>query len=341
MTRRFTPNASKSLLLAIALLAAPSVRGEEMPRPVAEREQADLQNTLPFWSDYFVQHEWRIQKNVATGKYRLVDDQGKVLHQGDFDQCREQFEAMRPEAGIAPVDGKIVLLLHGLFRSTRACLPLQRALEKEGYTVIRVGYASTQAGIDSHSEALQRVISFLPEAKEINFVGHSMGSLVVRKYLSDVAQKGALDPRINRFVMLGPPNHGSAIAQAARESQWLNTVAGQGFSQLGREWNKFQEELRPLPIEFGIIAGNTAEGSGGNPFLEGDDDLVVRVEETKLAGARDFAVVPVIHMGMFGSPAVQQRIVNFLEHGYFTSEETRQPLAPAEGDSSVARDGQS
>ena len=68
----------------------------------------------------------------------------------------------------------------------------------------------------------------------------------------------------------------------------------------------------------------------GNPLVPGPDDLVVAVSETRLAGARDFLVMPVMHMRMFSDRKVQQRVVTFLEHGYFTSAEQRNPLeAPA------------
>ena len=47
--------------------------------------------------------------------------------------------------------------------------------------------------------------------------------------------------------------------------------------------------------EFAIIAGGQGNGEGLNPLITGDDDLVVGVDETKLSGARDFAVVQVFH----------------------------------------------
>ena len=80
------------------------------------------------------------------------------------------------------------------------------------------------------------------------------------------------------------------------------------------------------PCEFGIIAGGKLTRNGGNPLIEGDDDLIVRVDETRLVGAGDFAVLPVLHMTMMNDPKVQEYTLRFLEYGYFIADEQRQPI---------------
>ena len=80
--------------------------------------------------------------------------------------------------------------------------------------------------------------------------------------------------------------------------------------------------------EFGIIAGGTGSDEGHNPLLEGDDDLVVSVAETRLAGARDFLVVPALHTVIMDDPTVQECTSRFLQAGYFRSEEARCPIPP-------------
>ncbi len=86
----------------------------------------------------------------------------------------------------------------------------------------------------------------------------------------------------------------------------------------------------PVPKgEFGIIAGGRGGPTGYNPWLAGDNDLVVSVESTRLPGAADFAVLPVIHTLMMDDATVQQYTLSFLEHGYFISPERRQPIAAA------------
>jgi hypothetical protein len=50
------------------------------------------------------------------------------------------------------------------------------------------------------------------------------------------------------------------------------------------------------------------------------------VEETRLAGARDFIVVPALHTVIMDNPQVREYVVRFLRQGSFVSEEKRCPI---------------
>ena len=69
--------------------------------------------------------------------------------------------------------------------------------------------------------------------------------------------------------------------------------------------------------------------------LDGDNDLVVRVEETKLKGACDFLIVPCSHGDMLDDPHVRRCVRRFLQEGCFESADKRMPLIepdkPADG----------
>jgi hypothetical protein len=80
---------------------------------------------------------------------------------------------------------------------------------------------------------------------------------------------------------------------------------------------------------FGILAGGKGNERGVNPLLKGDDDLIVTVAETRLAGACDFRLVPCWHGDLVRDEDVRRCARSFLEHGYFSSEAERQPIAPA------------
>jgi hypothetical protein len=90
---------------------------------------------------------------------------------------------------------------------------------------------------------------------------------------------------------------------------------------LARHWPKLAATLAVPPCEFGIIAGGRCAARGHNPLLAGDNDLVVTVEETRLGGARDFAVVPVLHTFLMNDPKVRKLTLRFLKHGEFGADE--------------------
>ena len=96
------------------------------------------------------------------------------------------------------------------------------------------------------------------------------------------------------------------------------------------EWDELQAKLATPKSQFGIIAGGRGDRKGFNPFLEGDDDIIVTVDETKLPGAHDFMVYPAIHTYIMDQKEVQKAIRRFLQNGFFKSETARKPIPKSE-----------
>jgi pimeloyl-ACP methyl ester carboxylesterase len=293
-----------------------------------------------FWADELFFHDWHIQRNVFTGHYRLLDGYNLRHAWGTYEDCRNKLEQIKLRRGLPPMQGRAVVALHGLFRTASSMNKLCRYLREEGgYTVFNVSYPTTRGSIAEHAQSLDRIIDNLHGISEINFVGHSLGNLVVRHYLGDHTQPEIglkPDSRIKRIVMLGPPNQGAPIAEALDGIGLFHVMAGTAGGELSRHWQQVQSRLATPECEFGIVAGGRSKTSGYNPWLPGDNDLVVGVEDTKLAGAADFAVLPVLHSFMMNDPTVLKYTLQFLEHGYFVSAATRNPL-PRDADKNFAR----
>ena len=152
---------------------------------------------------------------------------------------------------------------------------------------------------------------------------------MIRHYLgdqTDAARGMRPDPRIKRLVMLGPPNQGAQLAEALGGSRMVQLVGGASIGQLGPDWKKVEGRLATPAFPFGILAGGRGTEKGYNPWLGQDNDMVVSVDSTRLAGAADFAVLPVVHTLMMDDLKVQQYTLRFLKHGYFISPDERQPL---------------
>ena len=116
------------------------------------------------------------------------------------------------------------------------------------------------------------------------------------------------------------------VAAALAENELFTVIAGPSGQELGKTWSDLAARLATPQCEFGIIAGGRQDGRGYNPLLSGDNDAVVTVASTQLAGAADFRVVPTIHMLLMDDPTVIQYTLRFLQHGYFISPQQRQPL---------------
>ena len=93
-----------------------------------------------------------------------------------------------------------------------------------------------------------------------------------------------------------------------------------------------QAQERPWPGRFNVTwptAGGLqywGDKKGYNPWVAGDDDGVVPLSSAKLAGARDFRLLPTMHVMFPREPQVQKLTLKFLQKGHFESDEKREPL---------------
>ena len=86
----------------------------------------------------------------------------------------------------ADPQGKVVIVLHGLFKTRSSMDEVSKYLaEKGGYSVLNISYSSTRADIAANAKSLASIVEHLEGVEEIDFVVHSLGSLIVRHYLGD------------------------------------------------------------------------------------------------------------------------------------------------------------
>ena len=285
---------------------------------------------VQFWTDVRVDGGWRVQQNSETGHFRLLDADNIRQAWGSQAACDLELDQKIAARIVTPYSGKIVILLHGLARSYDCMSPLAAELRRQGYQTINFGYASTRANIHRHAAALRNVIDHLgDEVTEINFVGHSLGNIVVRRYVGGEKQQPPLttDPRIASMVMLGPPNHGSKLARMVQKSLAFKMFTGASGQQLAGGWKQLESSLGTPKFRFGVIAGGQeSHVEISNMLVPGKDDFTVGVDEAKLAGATDFLVAPLFHSSMMMDKDAIAWSVSFLKHGYFVSAQDRKPV---------------
>ena len=182
-------------------------------------------------------------------------------------------------------------------------------------TAVSFGYASTRDPISIHSAALRELVENLPGLPRISAVGHSMGNIVLRQAIGEWQRNG--DPknvlrRMNRVVMLGPPNQGSAFAARLSRLGIFETITGNSGMQLGPAWDKFREGLGTPPCPFAIVAGDISKSPIRNPLLSGPSDGVVTLEEAALEGMAEIASFPVVHSFLMSDSSVVRATVSFL-----------------------------
>lgn len=274
-----------------------------------------------FWGDVHFFHEWRIQRNVFTGHYRLIDGDDNRHMSGTFPECLDRLQAIRKKRKLPPMTGKAVLLLHGIIRSSKSMSKLCRPFEERGYHVFSFDYPSTQIDIPEAAAYLNRAIESLEGIEEINFIVHSMGGLVVRAYLTKHR-----DPRIERMVMMGVPNLGADMANRVRDLGLYRAIFGPAGQQLVKDAEGFIACLPTPDFEFAIIAGARGTLNGYNPLIPGDDDGTVSVASTRLPGAADFITVPALHSFIMRDERAVEFAVRFITEGQLRAEGSPHPI---------------
>lgn len=287
------------------------------------------------WSDEVVDHGWRIQKHAVIGHYRLLDDHDRRQAFGSFDTCLAKLNEEKKAQNFPPNPKDVVIVLHGLGAGRQFMEGLAEYLEENGnLATINVGYPSTMEDVDAYAASLDSVIRHLDGVERVSFVAHSMGNIVIRRYLNNMSR---LDPAMRppvefkRMVMISPPNHGAELADAWADNKLVAAVAGKPLDQLApsKGWGELEKQLSTPNFEFGIIVGGRGDAEGYFDAIPGDDDGLLSIETSKLAGASDYIQTLGIHQLMPQYKEVRAATLNFLLHGYFVSPQAMHPIAAA------------
>jgi len=261
------------------------------------------------WTDRQVEMGWRIQTNELTGHSRLLDGRDVRRAWGDVDACQRALS--RVCEGERKPDGAdyLVVLLHGLGRSKDALSTLTNAVDATGYDALALNYPSLMDGVSAHAARLNTVLDANSGYRKVTFVTHRLGALIVRTFLSgSCAWRSRM--KVKGIVMIAPPNQGSALAGQLSRFGLFRLLAGPSGNDATIKYNS---EIPPLDVPCLIVAGSNRRGKGLNPFLDGDDDGVVKVEETFLS--TDDAVIKVedCHTYISNNEQTVRAVIRFLE----------------------------
>jgi pimeloyl-ACP methyl ester carboxylesterase len=214
----------------------------------------------------------------------------------------------RPDKLARDQNQECVILIHGLWMNGGVLLLQQRWLRAAGYAVRRFSYPSWEAGLDENVGALARFVAETP-GERIHLVAHSLGGLVVLSMLAD-----APDTRLRRAVLMATPCAGSHCGAVMLSVPALAPVIGRTY----RDWISRPQPQPVSAVDIGIIAGTLRFGMGRLiPGLTGPNDGLIRVDETRLPGAKDHIVLPVSHSGMLVSADCARQAAHFLREGVF------------------------
>ncbi len=182
---------------------------------------------------------------------------------------------------------------------------LHWTLQSAGYSVENWKYRSVRSSLPRLGADLRLHLDHLRDdssVRSIHLVTHSMGSIVARCAL----QAGPCD-KVQRWVMLAPPNQGSHAARWL--APWLGWFC-EPLVQLSDATDSFVKRLSPpRDVEIGVLVAAL--------------DHVVRRSSTQLETQKDWMVLPGPHGALPWRGDACRQVAHFLEHGHFS-----RPISP-------------
>jgi pimeloyl-ACP methyl ester carboxylesterase len=213
------------------------------------------------------------------------------------------------------VKNEVVVLLHGLARTPMSLLALSLAARSRGYRVINWHYRSTRLTIaDAADSFASEVAPRLTTATHVHFLTHSLGGIIVRRFLASHPL-----PNLGRVVMLAPPNGGSEVADVLQQSALLPCLVTP-LRELGTGETSVPRALPPANFELGVIAGSRSHIPLFDRWMQRvPNDGVVAVDRTKVEGMRDFLLLRRTHTTLPWAPDAIRAAFTFLERGSFAA----------------------
>ena len=208
---------------------------------------------------------------------------------------------LHAQAAADPTPRELVVLAHGMGRTSFSMAPLRRALEAEGYEVMSFGYSSYCCTIAEIGEELRAELAATvgPQHTRVHFVAHSLGSIVIRYVLT----RDTLPERVGRVVMLAPPNQGAHAANT------FTPVVGWLLRPVSELRADSMSTVRRLPrvqnVSIGVIAAR--------------DDRTVKIPETHLAEESAHVLVGGGHSFIMGRRDTKLHVLAFLRTGAFAT----------------------
>jgi esterase/lipase len=232
------------------------------------------------------------------------------------------FSLLIPVKSYATNDGadEYVVILHGIARSKSHMEGLEKYLSQNGYDVINLNYPSTDYSLEELTKILKKEISSkITQNKKVNFVGYSMGGLLVRIILAQQTYKN-----MGRVVQLAAPNQGSEVSDFVKNWWLYQKIYGPAGQQLTTDQKKIANLLdKKIDYDLGVIAGNFTIDPISSMIIPGNDDGKVSIESTKVKGMKEHIVVSASHTFFPSNKQVQEQTLNFLRDGKFEKEQLK------------------
>ena len=208
---------------------------------------------------------------------------------------------------------ELVILLHGHFRTASNVGKMKKHLESLGYDIFAPTLPTTFKRVDGCTGKLERILARFPseEYSKVHFVGHSMGGLIIRRFLS----RNKIS-NLGRCVLIATPNGGSDLAEKVNGMLYLAALISPPLLDFRPPGLQIGPPLNSPAPEFGVIAGTKSPLIPG-ALIKRDNDGRVAVQATAFDGMKTITVIHFRHTRIHKKPEVARLVDGFLQNGHF------------------------
>lgn len=213
---------------------------------------------------------------------------------------------------------ELVILLHGLARSSHSMDKIQERLEDEGYATLNISYPSLKYSIKDQVE-----INIWPQIEaniakgnysKVHFVGYSLGGLISRYIVENYSIAN-----LGNIVQIASPNQGSDLAFALKNGHWYKKLFGPAGQDLAKGSPFIASLNKKVDYSLGVIAGTMTLNPITSIFmLDGKDDGTVTLKSTEIAGMKEHIKIHSSHTLILRHEQTIENVVSFLKSGNFT-----------------------
>ncbi|MCL1991988.1 MAG: alpha/beta hydrolase [Spirochaetes bacterium] len=209
------------------------------------------------------------------------------------------------------MQGQITILAHGFNKSRGDMLFLSCGLKARGIDNIAVKLPARFNTLNNCLDSLHLQIgNVVKKHKTVNFVGHSMGGLIIRSYIN----KHQLE-NVGRCVFIATPHLGSKLAGISARIPFYAKIFKPINDLLPSSENKYLLENKK--IEIGIIAGNKNGTVFGKMFLSKNSDGRVETASALSDDAKETVVLPCAHKKIHRKKETLDKVASFILSGAF------------------------
>ncbi len=200
---------------------------------------------------------------------------------------------------------EVVVFVHGLIRRGNCFKNLAKKVATHGFSCYVYDYDTTmkhisEHGVDFNNFLVATVMAENPTAK-INIVTHSLGGIVSRYALDSLSKVDA--QRINKIIMLGPPNQGSDIASfVCKVLPWAKKIVLPLEDLCSGDESKIHNAPTLANYNFKIA------------IISGKFDWLVKREYTFMENISYAKHINCDHSFMMYNSTAQQEVIDYLCH---------------------------